>query len=74
MTEHLLSYEENYEDISDILQSGKKGQLFYQGVSFTMTEIISPDYKKLQEEKKKKVQVGYKIAEYQKIDSKWINV
>lgn len=71
LTEHLLSYKENYERISEILRSGKKGHLFYRGVAFTLAEIMSPDYKKIQKEKAEKIQIGYGIVEYQKINGKW---
>lgn len=70
LTESLLSYEKNYKRITSILQGGKKGLLFYQGISFSLAEIMSPNYKKIKE-KKEKAQAGFGIVEYKKIDGKW---
>lgn len=67
MTEELIkrATEKEKEEITEILGNKKRGILAWRGVSYSIDEIMSPNFEQLRREKIK--QAGYHFVEYKKV-------
>ena len=72
VTQQLLQKGGDKETLQKILKDSKRGQLFWRGVSYRMTELMSPDFERIKKEREKKYHVGYDINEFIKINDKWV--